>query len=162
MTDCTVDIEQYLGKNISDICNNSYHKDTDNHCAHFVSHVLGFRFGFKCRDMTGEGTADDSANIRVHQVFAKCPKVGTWDDKPVGTTFCLAFITSASNVNLKTKQMRNHPRKHIGIFHGGKIYHYSNRKNKVVAQTPSIYAKHYSGNDITVYYGSMPKLDTDP
>jgi len=54
MTDCTIDIEQYLEKNINGICNNSYHKNTDNHCAHFVSHVLGFRFGFTCRGMTGE------------------------------------------------------------------------------------------------------------
>jgi len=156
MAGCNININQSLGQNISDICSNGYHNSSDNHCAHFVSHILGFRFGFKCRSMTSKGEASEAASIRVHEVFAKCPNVGKWSDKPATTTFCLAFVTSSSNVNLKSKIMRNHPRKHIGVFHNGKIYHYSNSKNKVVEQTPAAYANHYSGSDITVYYGTMP------
>lgn len=157
MTTCKINVKQYLGMNISSLCSNSYHKSSDNHCAHFVSHVLGFRFGFKCRGMSGKGNKDDSASIRVHEVFSKCQKVGKWTSKLSSTKFCLAFVTSSSNVNIKNKVMRNHPRKHIGIFLNGNIYHYSNSKNKVVKQTPAAYANHYSGNDITVYYGTMPK-----
>ena len=156
-TTCKINIKQYLGSNISALCSNSYHKSTDNHCAHFVSHVLGFRYGFKCKGMSGKGNASESASIRVHEVFRKCPEIGEWSSKKASTKFCLAFVTSSSNVNLKTKTMRNHPKKHIGIFHGGKIYHYSNSKNKVVKQDPAAYAKHYSGKNITVYYGTMPK-----
>lgn len=156
MVGCKIDIKQYLGKSISDICSNSYHNSADNHCAHFVSHILGFRFGYICRSMTGKGSVTDAAAIRVQEVFAKCPKVGKWVDKPVTSTFCLAFVTSAANVNLNTKTMRNHPRKHIGVFYNGQVYHYSNSKNKVVEQTPAAYALHYAGNDITVYYGTMP------
>jgi len=157
MAACNINIKQFLGANISAICSNSYHKSSANHCAHFVSHVLGFRFGYHCRKMSGKGNLSSSANIRAHEVFSKCPKVGEWSSKPASTRFCLAFVTNASNVNLNTKKMRNHPRKHIGIFHNGEIYHYSNSKNKVVKQKPTAYAKHYSGTDITVYYGTMPK-----
>ena len=156
MAVCTINIKQYLGDHISKICSNDYYKNIDNHCAHFVSHVLGFRFGFKCRGMTGKGEMSSAASIRVHEVFTKCPQIGKWDDKPAHMKFCLAFVTSAANVNLKARMMVNHPKKHIGIFHDGKVYHYSNSKNKVVEQTPEAYARHYSGNDITVYYGSMP------
>jgi hypothetical protein len=152
-----INMEQYLGNPISKVCKNGYHKDSDNHCAHFVSHVLGLRFGFKCRDMTGKGELANAANIRVHEIFAKCPSVGKWNDRPEKLDPCLAFVTSASNVKLKNKFMNNHPRKHIGIFHKGKIYHYSNSKDKVVEQTPEAYAKHYSGSDISVYYGAIPE-----
>lgn len=157
VSNCKIDIEQFLGETISDICSNGFHKKEDNHCAHFVSHILGFRFGYRCIDMTGQGSKDDSANIKVHQVFSKCPGVDTWTNKPPGLTFCLAFITSSSNVNLKKRKMINHPKKHIGIFHNGMIYHYSNSKDKVVKQTPVAFSKHYTGSKITVYYGAIPK-----
>ena len=156
MNPCNINIKQYINKPISDICSNGYHKSSDNHCAHFVSHILGFRFGFKCSAMTGKGESANAANIRVQEVFARCPEIGKWTDKPLSTISCLAFVTSAANVNLSTKTMINHPRKHIGVFHNGKIYHYSNSRDKVVEQTPEAFARHYSGADITVYYGTMP------
>lgn len=150
----TVDLRPYLGKHISEICKNDYHNDADNHCAHFVSHALGFRYGFKCRDMTGKGHASTSANIRVHEIFARCRSVGEWSTKPADMRLCLAFVTSAANVNLSEKRMRNHPKKHIGVFLNGKIFHYSNSRNRVVEQSPLLYAKHYAGNDVQVFYGS--------
>lgn len=156
MVACSVNLKQYLGDHISKICANDYHRNSDNHCAHFVSHVLGFRFGFKCRNMSGKGESATAANIRVHEIFSRCPDVGEWAKKPTSTTFCLAFVTGASNVDLNAKQMRNHPRKHIGIFHNGMIFHYSNSRDRVVEQTPTAFAKHYSGSDIEVFYGTMP------
>lgn len=153
---CNIDIAQYLDSHISAICSNEYHNDDDNHCAHFVSHILGFRFGYVCRNQTGKGSSSTTANIKVHQVFEKCKTVGKWADKPIAVSFCLAFVTSSSNVNLTTGKMRNIPRKHIGVYHGSHIYHYSNGQNKVVKQTPAAFANHYAGNDITVYYGSIP------
>jgi len=157
MTTCTIDIEQYLNSNISAICENSYHKNSLNHCAHFVSHIMGFRFGYLCKNQTGKGSKSSAANIKVQQVFKKCQKVGKWGDKPATLKFCLAFVTSAGEVNLKTGVMNNVPRKHIGVFHNTHIYHYSNSKNKVVKQTPAAFANHYSGSDITVFYGTVPK-----
>lgn len=156
MTACTINIAQYLGLHISDICSNGYHNNSDNHCAHFVSHILGFRFGFTCRNMTGSGEQTSAASMRVHDVFSRCPQVGQWSEKPANMNFCLAFVTSSKNVNLAAKVMTNHPKKHIGIFHNGKIYHYSNSRNVVVGQTPEVFAKHYSGSDISVYYGTFP------
>jgi len=117
MANCNINIEQYPGNEITDICSNDYHNSTLNHCAHFVSHIPGFRFGYKCYHQTGKGEISNSANIRVQEVFSKCPEVGKWTDKPSSLLFCMAFVTAAKNVDLKKKKMRNMDRKHVGVFH---------------------------------------------
>ena len=145
-------LRNFEGQGIVKICDGGYTDAAYNHCAHFVSHALGYSFGFTCKGMTNKGTSP--ANIRVHELFAHCPKVGLWAD--FKGTQCLAFVTDASNVNLKTKTMANVPKKHVGIYLDGTIWHYSNSKDKVVKQTPEEFAKHYAGKSITVFYGTPP------
>jgi hypothetical protein len=149
-------LQGYLGKHIADICTIGYTSDSDNHCAHFVSHVLGFQFGATCRTMRrGTGTP---GSIRVHEVFARCLSVGPWDQLPVPLFWGLVFITNARNVTLAKKTMQNVPRKHIGIFYGGMrtIYHYSNSRRQVVSQTPEQFSHHYPAPDNAMFWGSAP------
>lgn len=144
----------YLGKSMSQICPNGYADPNDNHCAHFVSHAIGFRFGLTCGQMkTGPGP---SANIRVQEVFHQCPAVGAWSQKPVVLVSCLVFITNSSNVDLKNRIMTNVPRKHIGIFSNGSIWHYSNSKHSVVSQTPDQFSNHYPAPSNSMFYGRVP------
>ena len=144
----------FLGKSIGQICSIGYAAPGDNHCAHFVCHVLGYQFGFTCRDMkNGPGTP---ANIRVQQVFARCPQVGTWASRPSNVTGCLIFITNASNVHIASRTMDNVPRKHVGIFLDGNIWHYSNSQSQVVKQTPAEFSHHYRAPDNALFYGTMP------
>jgi hypothetical protein len=147
-------LDGYLGKAIGAICQNGYNSNHDNHCAHFVSHVLGYKFGTTCQLMgTGNGPA---ANLRVQEVFPKCPAAGVWSLRPATLSPCLVFITRASNVNLATKVMANVPRKHIGIYLNGFIWHYSNRLHKVIKETPSQFKLHYAPPDNAMFYGSLP------
>jgi hypothetical protein len=147
-------LNTYLGKPIRDICPNGYANDADNHCAHFVSHAMGYGFGVTCLTMKrGKGFG---ANIRVQEIFPRCPSVGTWASRPQTMTSCLAFITNASNVNLTTKVMTNVPRKHIGIYLSGLIYHYSNSQHRVVRQTPDQFSHHYGAPDNAMFYGGLP------
>ncbi|MBE0656387.1 MAG: hypothetical protein IH602_01790 [Bryobacteraceae bacterium] len=149
-------LRAYLGKHISTICPIGFADDGDNHCAHFVSHVLGYQFGATCRTMKrGTGTP---ASIRVHDLFSHCVSVGKWDELPVPLFWGLVFITRASNVNLKSKVMNNVPRKHVGIFYGGMrtIYHYSNSRRQVVSQTPEQFSNHYSSPDNAMFWGAAP------
>ena len=148
------DLQMFEGKNIKDICDCSYHGDADNHCAHFVSHVLKLTFGFTCKNMTNKGPR--GVNIRVHEIFSRCPKVGKWSDRPKTLSMCLAFVTAVSHVIVSTKHMDNVPKKHIGIYHSGTIWHYSNTRHMVVKQNPEQYAKHYSGSDIAMFFGELP------
>jgi hypothetical protein len=145
----------YLGKHISQLCSIGYHSDADNHCAHFVSHVLGLQFGATCRTMVrATGTPGSS---RVHEVFARCLSVGRWSELPVPLVVGLVFITNAANVRLAHKLMDNVPRKHIGIFCGAgpRIWHYSNSQRKVVSQTPAEFSRHYPAPDNAMFWGSI-------
>jgi hypothetical protein len=149
-----VDLDALLGREITSICTVGYSNRNDNHCAHFVSHVLGYQFGFTCRGMV-EGPGKP-ATIRVHELFPRCPSVGVWASKPAILNRCLVFITKASNVDLAGKTMVNVPRKHVGIFIGGSIWHYSNTRDQVVKQTPVEFSRHYAVPDNSMFYGEMP------
>jgi hypothetical protein len=144
----------YLGKPIADICRNEYVSPHDNHCAHFVAHVLGYQFGVTCQIMgTGNGPA---ATLRVQELFPRCGRVGAWSLRPHSLDTCLVFITRAGNVNLSSKSIANVPRKHVGIFAAGWVWHYSNREQKVVRQTPAQFAQHYPAPDNAMFFGSLP------
>jgi hypothetical protein len=144
----------YLGKSIGDICQNGYASRADNHCAHFVSHVLGYRYGVTCQ-MMGKGSGP-AATLRVQELFPKCRTVGLWSLRPASIKTCLVFITRAGNVNLSAKVMANVPRKHVGIFADGFVWHYSNSQQKVVKQTPAQFGLHYPSPDNAMYFGSLP------
>jgi len=148
------DLNKYLGKNISDICGNKYAQPADNHCAHFVSHAMNYSFGYTCRAATTGGTSP-GANLRVQEVFSRCPTVGRWADKSAALVTCLVFVTGATHVHVATKTMDNVPKKHIGIFINGTIWHYSNSHHKVVTQVPGEFIKHYPGPGIELFYGQL-------
>ena len=144
----------YLGKSIADICPNGYTSDAENHGAHFVSHVLGYKFGLTCQLLgTPRGAA---ASIRVQDLFPRCPKAGVWSLRPSSLTTCLVFMTRASHVNLAIRGMANVPRLRVGLLIGGFVWHYSNRQGKVVRHTPARFAQHYAGSDNALFYGSLP------
>lgn len=147
----------YLGKNISEICTCDFHNADTNHCAHFVSHVMKYQFGYTCHAHTGKGDKENRANLRVQEVFPQCPTVGLWSDKPSTVTRGLIFITARNNVDLEKKTMVNVPKKHIGIFYGDTVWHYSNSRDQVVSQTSEEFSHHYSGSTITMFYGEFPR-----
>lgn len=151
------DMESFLGKNIDRICKNRFHDPEQNHCAHFVCHAMGFGFSFNCKDF--QGGNKPAANIRVHEVFANCPRVGKWSDADASQSQ-LIFVTRKDVVNIATKTMQNIPQKHIGIFHNDRVYHYSNTEDKVVKQTvPDFFARFqaaYSG-DQGLFFGEFPE-----
>lgn len=147
-------LNQRVGQPIDSICPNGYANSDDNHCAHYVSHVLCFDFGTTCLSMVnGKGPG---ANIRVQQLFEKCPQVGRWEDRPDTVHQCLVFVTDASNVHLSQKKIDNVPKKHVGIYFAGKIWNYSNSHGEVRCVTPHQFQLTYPGNNIALFYGTMP------
>ena len=148
-----------VGKNINKICGNKTHDPVLNHCAHFVSHICGMTFSFHCKEFNG-GTKP-GANLRVHEVFAQCPKVGSWADADKAKTQ-LIFVTKAANVDVATKRMANIPQKHVGIFHKGTVFHYGNTADKVVTDTPDSFfdkfERIYDGKQ-GLFFGTIPGED---
>ena len=149
-----MNLQQLVGKHIKYFCNNDYTKNNISHCAHFVSHILGFTFGYTCDKMVRNPRVKPGASIKVHEIFSKCLTVGHWSDRPSGVTQYLAFATTSTSVNLKSKYMPNITDKHVGIYYQGHIYHYSNKLNRVVKVSPDKFGLHY-GSKTSVFYGTI-------
>ncbi len=152
-------LNNVVGKPIEQICNNKFHNHAENHCAHFVSHMIEFTNSYNCKDYKG-GT-NKGANIRVHEIFANCPLVGKIADAPTNKPY-LVFVTDEKNVDIPNKRMVNVPKKHIGIFINGFIYHYSNTEEKVckwsIEKFHTTFQKTYKGNQ-QLFYGLIPGSD---
>ncbi len=159
MNDLKSKLENALGKSIDKICPNNFHTFSANHCAHFVSHMTDLRFPFNCKEFKGGNNAP--GNIRVHEIFAQCPKVGTFEDRPLDRPV-LVFVTRKDVVDLGCKRMANIPQKHIGVLYDGFIYHYSNSNDQVVRWPPEkffdTFQRVYNG-DQGLFYGIIPNSD---
>ena len=154
-----LNMESFLGKDISAICGNGFHDASANHCAHFVSHAMEFTFSFNCRQFVGGNKAP--ANVRVHEIFAECPRVGRWENTNAAATQ-LIFVTRKDVVNIATKTMQNIPQKHIGIYQNGFVYHYSNTDDRVVKQTVSDFLARFQAayaGDQGLFFGEFPTSD---
>lgn len=156
-----------LGKNIGQICQFSLGKvNSHNHCAHYVSHMMGYEFqGPTCKNFTWDDKqkSEKGASIRVDDIFKKCVTTGLLSDKPAAMTECLIFVTLASNVTKVGPKlvMGNNPRKHIGILSQGKVWNYSNTNNKVVSDLTESFKSKFTrayntaGTTVEFYYGSL-------
>ncbi|PQO39321.1 hypothetical protein C5Y96_05560 [Blastopirellula marina] len=151
-------LNSFLGKSMAEICPSGYADTSNNHCAHFVGHALDITVGLTCHGMTsGKKRKGEAASLRVQEIFAACPSVAEYDDTMVGKRG-LMFVSAPSNfvtTGGKTT-IRNVPKKHIGIFLNGTVWHYSNSRNKVVTQTPAQFIKHYSGQTNALWLGTLP------
>ncbi len=158
-SDFTLKVKNSVGKPIDKICPNNFHSYSSNHCAHYVSHMLKLSHSFNCKDY--KGGKSEGANIRVQEIFPECPKVGKFEDIPNGNPH-LVFITRKNNVDLANKTMRNVPKKHVGIYIEGSIYHYSNSRERVIIQKPAdfkrVFEKAYQ-QPLGMFYGTLPYSD---
>jgi hypothetical protein len=157
----TPDLDALLGKSIVRICPQGFHDFDANHCAHFISHAGGYRFGFLCHNMPdAETSTPPGVGVRVQEIFPHCPTVGKWDDLPKTDDDLLVFITARRHVNLATKTIQNVPKKHIGILRAGQVFHYSNGEEKVVRQTPDAvrgrFRAAYSDSTVDLFFGTLP------
>ena len=75
-------LSETLNKTIADFCKNRFTRSADNHCAHFVCHVLGLDAGYDCK--THKSGSHPGACLRVQELFPECPQVGNWNNAPDG------------------------------------------------------------------------------
>ncbi len=165
MSKLPANLSSNLNQHISHLCPFSLGKlNNRNHCAHFVSHVMGYDFaGSTCKNLTyaDKQRSEKGAVIRVNNIFNRSKEIGLLSNKPAALVECLIFVTLASNVTDYSGRysMRDHPRKHIGILANGKVWNYSNGQDKVVAEPLSAFetrfrsAYHTSGDAVEFFYG---------
>ena len=147
-------LDSYVGKSIDGICPNGYTTNADHHSAHFLSHVLGYHFGVTCQMMSGARTTGPT--IRVQDLLLRCRSAGVWSLRPASLSTCLVFITRAANVNLAAKSISQGPRRHVGIYMNGFIWHYSSTRQQVIKEVPSQFKLYYPSSDNAMFYGSLP------
>lgn len=158
----------YLGKRIDAICPFSLGKKHDhNHCAQFVSHVMGYEFAVTCKNLTAadKQRAENGASIRVNEIFNIAPEVGSWAKRSPALTSCLIFVTNSGNVQQRGPrlEMKDSEKKHIGIFLNGSVWHYSNTSDKVVQDAEALFItkfKHHyttAGQTVEFFYGRFLK-----
>ncbi|MGE0482259.1 MAG: hypothetical protein AB7Q17_17515 [Phycisphaerae bacterium] len=149
-------LDDFLGKTIADFCSNGYTDTTDNHCAHFVCHALNLSFGMTCGQLVSASQRKNTgANVRVHELFARCPRVEELRQCPtVGSA--LIFVSEQRNFRGTPVELRNVPKKHVGILMNGRVWHYSNTQDKVVVQPASLFLFHYSGQQNALWIGELP------
>lgn len=157
-------LDSYIDQNISAICPHGFDDADLNHCAHFVCHVMNVATGsVTCRGMARSAAVGRiGVCIRVHELFAACPEVGSYEQITKGhlSTGVFVFVTAKSAVKVTAKRMTNIPKKHVGIGLDGKIWHYSNTKDKVVTATPEEFRKHYRSQTNGLYFGTFPATAT--
>ena len=153
-----VSLNSYLGKSMKEICPNGFDDEKASHCAHFVSHVLNIQVGFTCDGLTPkEMHHGDGACVRVQEIFAACPAKMKYSNR-LKRRSGLMFISGENNFVTVGREttLKNVPKKHIGIFHQGTVWHYSNTRNKVITQTPEEFIHHYRGQTNALWFGTVP------
>jgi hypothetical protein len=150
-----------LNKTIADFCQNKFTGTDENHCAHFVCHVLALDAGYDCK--THKNGSHPGSCLRVQELFPECPQVGNWNNAPQGMK--IVFVTDKSNVDLTAHTMRNVPKKHVGIFSDGHVYHYSNSQDTVIRQSPTDFLARFQafyGGNQGLFFGTFPPASKVP
>lgn len=143
-------LNSYIGHPIEKICPFGY--QADNHCAHFVSHVLQLGVGLTCAPSRA-----GAACVRVQELLPQCGNVHEVRECPT-TGEGLIFVSHKANFQGSPVTIQNVPKKHVGIMFNGWIWHYSNSKHKVVVQSVGEFLHHYPSRQNALWYGSLPTV----
>lgn len=159
-------LTEYLGKKIDQICPFSLGKDSSqNHCAHFVSHVMEYDdFAVTCKNQTNADKllSGKGAAIRVDEIFNVVPESGPWTARPLSLRSCLIFATNSGNIK-QNGEMNNGKKKHIGIFLDGVVWHYSNTRDGVAKDQEKLFITKFkhayitAGQTVEFFYGRFLK-----
>lgn len=166
MIKTSVPLADAVGKHISHFCPFDLStQNQKNHCAHLVSHLLGYEFGTTCKNQTWDEKQrpEKGAAIRVNELFNRLSDRGVWSNRPAHLCACLIFVTNGSNVRSVGYQleMQRSPSKHVGIFLNGTVWHYSNGGDAVVSDTELGFMTKFnasyrrSGDTVEYYYGAF-------
>jgi hypothetical protein len=151
-------LKTWEGKSVEEFCT-KFGKvgDKDNHCAHFVSHLLqldrtAVSGAVLCTYNTRLGKNDKPGYcIRVNEIYNHCQKLEAPDESG-----CIAYITLKTNIHRDGKMFDN-PTKHIGIYLAGVYWHYGNTLDKVrTYDSHAQWQNHYPDQKTVVKYTAFP------
>jgi hypothetical protein len=158
-------LDSYIGQSVETFCGKYGKKgDSLNHCAHFVSHALSLRIvGSKlCSNVAGSTYNYQERSqgycIAVDQIFNNCINRCIFDIKTIPNGPC--FIVATTNDNLSSdappKLIVRTAARHIGIFCGNNVYHYSNSRDMVVKVSLQEFRNHYGAKKTILLKCDLP------
>jgi hypothetical protein len=158
----TANLTAQEGKTVPQFCNCGYVDMRQNHCAHFVSHLLDIEVGLRCGSMHW-GTRGQGVSLRVNNVFNYCTTRGRWDDPaelPAAVAACnafLIFVTIADNISGHgdALTMGSSHHKHVGVYRAGTVWNFSNNHAhpQVISETAAGFRQRMTG-----VYGASSKF----
>jgi hypothetical protein len=125
-------LQSLVGSNITEICDRGYTAEdgSANHCAHFVSHVIGLSIATTCAFHHNVG-----ATIRVNEMYNACARKGPWATRPDDLRdAALIFFTQDGNM-FHDGSMGTSSRKHVGFWVNSRVYDYSTDNRRVMRET---------------------------
>jgi hypothetical protein len=150
----TADLTAQTGKTVARFCDCGYTDMHQNHCAHFVSHVLDIEVGLRCGSMAW-ATRGRGVSLRVNEVFNYCTVRGRWDDasqvptEVAGYNAFLMFTTIPDNITAGGDMltMGSHRHKHVGIHRDGTVWNFSNNHAhpQVISETAASFRQRLTG-----------------
>jgi len=146
-------LEDAVGKRIDEFCSSTLASEHgENHCAHFVSHMLGYDLAApaaSCKTWTladKRNNAVEGASIRVNEIYNHIPKARKM---PISDNACygpgLVFVTQKRNMG-KNGKMGSIKAKHIGVLMGQWVYHYGNIGDKVKKERLNSFIRGFTRN----------------
>jgi hypothetical protein len=148
------DLTAQTGKTVAQFCDCGYTDMGQNHCAHFVSHVLDIEVGLRCGSMAW-ATRGRGVSLRVNEVFNYCTVRGRWDDagqvpaEVAGFNAFLMFATISDNIasGEGVLTMGSHHHKHVGIHRDGTVWNFSTYDDhpRVISETAAGFRQRLAG-----------------
>ena len=163
-------LDRYVGHSVEDFC--EFHfgtiKDAENHCAHFVAHVLGLQVGTTCESLLDwkhtrinykAGLKGKKGfTVRVNDLYNSLEVTGAWTGDVKAP--CLMFTTPPHNfLNKDRTRMGSFRKKHVGIYSGAHVYNYGNTLDRVRKETPDEFMANFRklyGGTTVFRYGALP------
>jgi hypothetical protein len=151
-------LQALVGSNIGEICDRGYTAEdgSANHCAHFVSHLIGLSIATTCAFHHNVGVT-----IRVNEMYNACARKGRWANRPNDLRdAALIFFTQDSNMFHDGTMGTSH-HKHVGFWVKPHVFDYStvNRQvmreslSGILARLDAAYDSNTNGQ-VRAFYGS--------
>jgi hypothetical protein len=90
-------LERSVGQNINQICNTGFTSPSENHCAHYVCHILDLQYGLVCGSMAW-ATRGQGATLRVNELYNALDDTGRWDARPATEGGKFIFVIRAAHM----------------------------------------------------------------
>src|SRR5262249_54097161 len=105
----------------------------------------------------GMGDTAKGYTVKVDQLYNSLVDKGDWNKRSADP--CLIFATPPDNVDVHRTFMGGAPKKHVGYFASGTVWHYGNTDDEVKKDSLDVFQHKFKrayGSTVVFLYGALP------